>query len=83
MTYFIVFILQILFTVIRHMSIRYVVDGSILKRLVITAAANLIWLLTAAIGVGSLISGDYLVILPYILGSLVGVLLEDKMRGRW
>lgn len=78
--FILIFIAQISYMFIKVLGVRYMVKDSLSKRLVITSIANFVWLVTTSIGVNQMILGNYLIIIPYILGSLVGVILENKIR---
>ena len=79
-TYILVFICQILFIVVKFMGTRHTINGTIYSRLIVSNFGSLIWLVTTYLGVSSLLSNDWYVLIPYLLGTSIGILLEDKIR---
>ena len=78
--YFLVFIFQLTYIIVKFMGIRFVVGDNLPHRLVMTSLASTIWLVTTSLGVKEMIDGNYLIIVPYILGSITGVVLEHYIR---
>ena len=83
MIYFIVFCSQVAYMFIKILGVRYMVKNNLPRRLLITSIANIVWLITTSIGVNQMIQGNYLIIVPYVIGSLLGVILEDKIRHKY
>lgn len=78
--YMSVMFLQMMFVLIRFVNVRHIMGESLRSRLIITLVANLVWILTLSVGVKSMIEGDYIIIVFFLLGSTFGVLIEDKLR---
>lgn len=75
-----VFVFQIIYITIKFINIRHVVQDNVYSRIVITSLAATIWLLTTSLGVSEMINGNYLIIIPYVLATIIGVILENLIR---
>lgn len=80
MEFVLVFIFQLVYIIIKFINIRHVVGDNLKSRVIITTFSSTIWLLTTSLGVSEMINGNYYIILPYLAASIIGVLLEDKIR---
>lgn len=78
--FILVFIFQVSYIVIKFMGIRHIVGDNLISRLCVTSVASVVWLITTSLGVREMIEGNYLIVLPYVLGSIVGVVLEHYVR---
>ena len=77
---FYVFISQVVYIVIKYMGIRHIVGDNLKSRLILTALSSTVWLITTSLGVSQMIKGNYWILVPYVIASLIGVILEDKIR---
>lgn len=80
MEYLLVTVMQTLFILVKFLNIRHVMGQSLSSRMIVSMVANLVWLLAIGIGVKLLIQEDYYVVFYYMLGTAIGVFLEDKLR---
>ena len=78
--YLIVMVLQVLFILIRFMNVRHIMGNSLKVRLFITLSANVVWLVTLSLGVKIMNNGEYIIIIYFMIGTVIGVLIEDKLR---
>jgi len=78
--YLLVFIFQLVYIMIKFVNIRLVVSGSLNSRLAVTSLSSIVWMLTTSLGVKEMIAGNYLILVPYVLGAIIGVLLEHFVR---
>lgn len=80
--FIIVFISQICYMFIKVVGVRAMVSDDLFNRIKVTTIANMVWLITTSLGVSQMIGGNYLILVPYLLGSSVGVIIEHKFRYR-
>lgn len=72
--------MQIAYIIIKFMGIRHIVGDNLYSRLVVTSIASVVWLATTSLGVSQIIKEDYWIFLPYVLASLIGTIIENKIR---
>jgi len=78
--YCLIIIMQILYIIAKFVGTRNVFQTSLKRRIVVANLANFIWLISTTLGVGIMLKGDYLVVIPYLVGVTLGVIVEDKLR---
>jgi uncharacterized membrane protein YqgA involved in biofilm formation len=70
--YTLIFASQILFNIFKTYEIRYTYENKMRSLLVNTVLINLVSLAITYLSIESLLKGDYIVVLVYIVGSVVG-----------
>jgi hypothetical protein len=64
------------------MGIRHIIGDNLVSRVCITSIASVVWLASTSIGVNQCIKEDYLVFIPYVIATIVGTLIEHRIRRR-
>jgi len=80
--YFLVFIFQMSYIIVKFIGIRHIVGNVLISRLLITSPSGLLWLIATSLSVAQMMADNYYVAIPYILGNALGVLLENKIRNK-
>ena len=72
MIYFLVFLFQVLFNIFKTMEIRYTYEQKVKALLYNSVWINLVSLASTYFSIQRLFAGDWLVVLVYIVGSILG-----------
>ena len=67
-----VFILQVLINILRVLEIRYTLEHNIPKLLFNTVWINMVWLASTFMSIDALLKGNFLVIVMFLAGSVLG-----------
>ena len=70
--YFLVFLFQVLFNIFKTMEIKYTYEQKVKALLYNSVWINLVSLASTYFSIERLLAGDWLVVLVYILGSILG-----------
>lgn len=70
--YFLVLIFQILFNIFKVLEIKYTYENKLKLLLINSVFINLVSLASIYYSIGELLRGDFLVVLFYITGSVIG-----------
>ena len=74
--YTITFMVQIAYWAIKINNIKAMHSSNVSIKALSVVASNIVWLTSITIGVSGLLREDYWILVPFTLGSLVGMLLE-------
>ena len=75
----IVFIAQLLLVFFKHLGIRAISNGRVLLTSMYTVAIQSLWLLSSALGINALLNHEWLIVLAYISGGVIGSLLQFRI----
>lgn len=75
-----IFLSQVIFNILRVLEIRYTYQNKVSKLLINTVFINLVSLLSVYFSLDGLINGNWVVILFYISGSVVGKWVGMKLN---
>lgn len=67
-----VFILQVLINILRVLEIRYTLEHNVPKLLFNTIWINMVWLASTFMSIDALFKGNFLVIVMFLAGSVLG-----------
>ena len=70
--YFLVFLFQVLFNIFKTMEIRYTYEQKVKALLYNSVWINLVSLASTYFSIQRLFAGDWLVVIVYIVGSILG-----------
>jgi hypothetical protein len=71
---------QILFSFSRTLNVRYTAKDKVLMGVITSTAIKLTWLVSASIGVNSVIERDWLTVSIYVISGVVGDYLSFKIK---
>src|ERR1035437_468859 len=78
----VVFITQIIIFYLRTMNIIYTVDRKILAAVLSSSGVNLLGLISMAVGVSSLMAGEWQSIVTLLIGGSIGTYLGMKTESK-
>jgi len=76
----IIFISQLALVFFKHLTVRTVNNHQILKSAFYTAMIQISWLVSSALGINALLNNEWLSVVSYILGGVVGSVLQFRIR---
>ena len=76
MIYVIIFFLQICLSTMKTLEIKYTVENQVLKSTVVTFLLVSSWLFSTTIGIKSVLSNDWTVVVVYLIASVLGMYLS-------
>lgn len=80
MIYISVFIFQVLFNIFKVLEIRYTLHHQVSKLLINSVWINLVALVSTFYSIDALLKGNFIVIIFYIAGSVVGKYIGMKIE---
>lgn len=82
MEIFTVFILQVIFNIARSLGVMTTIKQDIFKTVILSIFIQITWLISTFLGINSLLKGDYIIIIFYIIGGAVGTYLSFKINNK-
>ena len=76
----IVFVSQLILVFFKHLAIRAIAAHKVAQTAVYTALIQLSWLIASALGINALLSGEWVSVIAYISGGVIGSLLQFKVK---
>lgn len=67
-----IFISQLLMFIFRTMNVQYIAKGDEMRSIVSSVLFQVSWLFTTYIGVTNIMKGNWLIVLSFLLGTVVG-----------
>ena len=83
MIYLSMFFFQVCLSVMKTLEIKYTVEKAVVKVSVVSFLLVSCWLYTTALGISSLLAGDVLMIIIYLVSALLGKILAMTVFDRW
>jgi len=71
---------QFIFSFSRTLNIRYTAKENVLMGIITSTLIKLTWLISTSIGLKSVIEGDILMCIAYIISGLIGDYLSYKIK---
>lgn len=76
----IVFISQLIFGFVRNLNTTYVSRRNVKASMITGFFVKTTWIIATYLGISSLIDGDYIITVFYLLGGIVGDYLSFKVK---
>ncbi len=80
LTALIIFIAQMVMVFFKHIAIRAIAQGRVLLTSLYTALIQASWLVSSALGINALLAGDWISVIAYITGGVLGSVLQFKFQ---
>ncbi len=64
----------------KHINIRVIMTGHILKTVLMTFLIQATWLVSTAIGIKAVWTGDVMIIIAYLLSGMLGAYFNFKIK---
>ena len=64
----------------KHLTVRTVVAKNVVKSMLYTLAIQASWLISSAIGINAFLESNYLVVVFYLLGGVIGTWFNFKIK---
>lgn len=80
LTVFAIFISQLVLVFFKHITIRAIAQHKVGLTAIYTGIIQSAWLVSSALGINALLTGDWLVVFVYILGGIIGSILQFKIK---
>jgi len=75
-----VFISQLLLVFFKHINVRVLVKEQVVKSMFYTLLIQASWLVSSAIGIKALLDNDFLTVVFYLAGGVIGTYLNFKIK---
>jgi hypothetical protein len=76
----IIFTTQLLLVFFKYIAIRAILKNSIFQTLVFTFFIQSCWLISSALGINALLNYEWLSVISYIAGGILGSYLQFKIK---
>lgn len=76
----IVFASQLLLVFLKHLNVRMNASHKVWLAVLVTGAIQVAWLVSSALGIKGFLSGDYLLVVIYVIGGMIGSFLNFKIK---
>ena len=64
----------------KHLNVRVIMTGHVIKSVLITFLIQATWLISTAIGVKAVWSGDVMMVIAYLLSGMLGAYFNFKIK---
>jgi hypothetical protein len=71
---------QFIFSFSRTLNVRYTAKENVTMGIITSTLIKLTWLFSSAIGIESVINGDFIMCIVYIVSGLIGDYLSYKIK---
>ena len=77
---FVIFIGQLSLVFFKHITVRALSEGHVLKSVMYTGAIQTSWLVSSSLAIFAMMTSDWLSISAYIVGGMLGSYLNFKVK---
>jgi len=80
MTTMIIFSSQLLLVFFKHLTVRAVSNHNVIKSMIYTSLIQISWLVSSALGIDALLNHNWIDVMAYIVGGVLGTYLNFKIK---
>lgn len=80
LNFFLVAIFEMIYMALKTMNITKIVEGKAVDAALLGGFMTVIWLISTTIGIASILEGEFLIAVGYVIGSMVGCYIGVKYK---
>ena len=75
-----IFISQLLLVFFKHITVRAIAQNKVIKSMIYTMFIQLSWLVSSALGINALLNYDWINVIAYVVGGMVGTVISFRVK---